>query len=66
MCIEDYRRETQRTGLITLAWKKPSNLVLTSHTVINGRHDENCKHTTCVSVFVCVYYSHYRGEAEDL
>ncbi len=27
MCTDDYRREILKTGLITMAWKKPSSLV---------------------------------------
>ncbi len=27
MCTDGYRRETLKTGLITMAWKKPSSLV---------------------------------------
>ncbi len=27
MCTDGYRRETLKTGLITMAWKKPLSLV---------------------------------------
>lgn len=27
MCTDGYERETLKTGLITMAWKKPSSLV---------------------------------------